>query len=150
LLTIRWYLVKMVDNNTQEVEPPFRRAQSGSGWITICLTDNCISSCSDPITRHRLTIATFPSDYSGDETNRRSAGINHFDYDKSYRNYEDVRTADEIHQFTLVFQYKNKNTTGIAALKLKRKFVGIEDTLVIARHNISQTISSGYKRSGVT
>jgi DNA modification methylase len=44
-------------------------------------------------------------------------------------------------------------TTGIAALKLKRKFVGIEvneDTLAIARHNISQTISSGVKRSGVT
>jgi len=44
-------------------------------------------------------------------------------------------------------------TTGIAALKLKRRFVGIElngDYLAIASHNISQTISSGYKRSGVT
>ena len=44
-------------------------------------------------------------------------------------------------------------TTGIAALKLKRRFVGIElnvDYLAIARHNISQTISSGYKRSGLT
>jgi DNA modification methylase len=36
-------------------------------------------------------------------------------------------------------------TTGIAALKLKRKFIGIElnkDTLAIARHNISQIIPS--------
>ena len=44
-------------------------------------------------------------------------------------------------------------TTGIAALKLKRRFVGIElnvDYLAMARHNISQTISSGYKRSGLT
>ncbi|MGC2571974.1 MAG: DNA methyltransferase [Candidatus Nitrosopolaris sp.] len=39
-------------------------------------------------------------------------------------------------------------TTGIAALKLKRRFVGIEqnaDTLAIARHNISQIISSATK-----
>lgn len=45
-------------------------------------------------------------------------------------------------------------TTGIAALKLKRRFVGIElneDTLAIARHNISQTISSArdYKTKGI-
>ena len=60
-------LVKIVDNNNQEVEPPFRRAQSGSVW------------CKGQDT---------PSDIS-----------NH---------------------------------------------------LAIARHNISQTISSGYKRSGVT
>jgi hypothetical protein len=59
------------------------------------------------------SIATFPSDYSGNETNRnrRSADIIHFDYDKSHRNYEGVRPADEIHQFTLVFQHKNKAET---------------------------------------
>ena len=42
-------------------------------------------------------------------------------------------------------------TTGITALKLKRKFVGIElnaDTLAIARHNISQIISSAQMLQG--
>ena len=42
-------------------------------------------------------------------------------------------------------------TTAIAALKLKRNFVGIElneDTLAIARHNISQTIISAQRLQG--
>jgi len=42
-------------------------------------------------------------------------------------------------------------TTGIAALKLKRRFIGIEknaETLAIARHNISQIISSAQKLRG--
>jgi DNA modification methylase len=42
-------------------------------------------------------------------------------------------------------------TTGIAALKLKRKFVGIElnaDTFAIARHKISQIISSAKTLQG--
>jgi DNA modification methylase len=44
-------------------------------------------------------------------------------------------------------------TTGIAALKLKRRFVGIElneDTLAIARHKISQIISSTQRLQGET
>ena len=43
-------------------------------------------------------------------------------------------------------------TTGIAALQLKR-FVGIEhnaDTLAIARHNLSQIISSAQRLQGET
>ena len=42
-------------------------------------------------------------------------------------------------------------TTGIAALKLKRRFIGIEknaETLAIARHNISQIISSAQRLQG--
>ncbi|MGC2571975.1 MAG: hypothetical protein WA364_10735 [Candidatus Nitrosopolaris sp.] len=57
-------------------------------------------------------IATFPSDYSGNETNRRTADIIHFDYDKSYRNYDKGgRPADQIHRHILGFQHKNKTET---------------------------------------
>lgn len=44
-------------------------------------------------------------------------------------------------------------TTAIAAMKLNRKFVGIEknaDTLAIARHGISEIISSAQKLQGDT
>jgi len=43
-------------------------------------------------------------------------------------------------------------TTGIAALKLKRRFIGIEknaETLAIARHNLSQ-IPSAQRLQGET
>jgi hypothetical protein len=52
-------------------------------------------------------IATFPSDYSGNETNRWTAATIYFDYDNSHRNYDTgVRPADEIHLHVLDFQHK--------------------------------------------
>jgi len=39
------YLIKMVDNNNQEIEPPFRKAQSRSIW---CKGQDVPSDISNP------------------------------------------------------------------------------------------------------
>src|SRR5215469_1160117 len=58
------------------------------------------------------SIATFPSDYNGNETIRWTAGISHFYYGNSHLNYhKGVRPADLIHLHNLGFQHKNKAET---------------------------------------
>jgi hypothetical protein len=60
------------------------------------------------------SIATFPSDYNGNETIRWTTGISHFYYDNSHLNYhkeKDARPADLIHLHNLGFPHKNKAET---------------------------------------